>query len=99
MIGIRMVVPPLAFKESEMRLPTAAASVVVEVDVSPLGVTTLDGASFPLGSAQLIPRKGFVFASKLRGVVAAAGRMDSFLEQPANRISEQMTWIRRFDFI
>jgi hypothetical protein len=84
-----MVVPPLTFNESEMRFPTAAAAVAVIVEVSPLGVTTLEGASFPLGSAQLIPRKVFVFASRLLAVVelvlVCVFTAVSFLEQPANR--------------
>jgi hypothetical protein len=40
-MGIRTVVPPLDFNESEMRFPTIAALAAVIVDVKPLGVTTL----------------------------------------------------------
>jgi len=102
-IGIRTVVPPLAFKESEIRLPAAAAAVAVVVDVNPLGVTTREGASFPLGSAQLIPRKVFVFASRLLGAVAVPAcvfdKPASFLEHPVRIRSRQATRIRRFDLI
>jgi hypothetical protein len=95
-IGIRTVVPPLAFNESEIRFPTAAAAVAVVVEVNPLGVTTLPEASFPLGSAQLIPRKEFVFVSRLLGevepgLVCVFSETVSFLEQPANNTRQQIT--------
>jgi hypothetical protein len=93
-MGIRMVVPPLTFKESAIRFPTAAAAVAVVVVVNPLGVTTLEGASFPLGSAQLIPRKAFVFANKLLGEVVELALVItavSFLEQLANRTRQKIT--------
>jgi hypothetical protein len=91
-----MVVPPLDFRESAIRFPTAAAAVAVVVEVKPLGVTTLPEASFPLGSAQLIPRKVFVFVSRLLGevevpVVCFCKIAVSFFEQPAKRTSRQIT--------
>jgi len=90
-MGIRFVVPPLTFKESEMLFPMAAAAVVVEDDVSPLGVTTREGASFPLGSAQLMPRKSFVFVARLLGEVAEVEEgLVSFFEQAAKKVSTRI---------
>ncbi|OMP81055.1 hypothetical protein BW716_00255 [[Flexibacter] sp. ATCC 35208] len=99
-----MVVPPACFKESAIRFPTAAAFAAVMVADSPLGVTTLEGASLPLGSAQLIPRKLFVFvgvvvANAVREEAGILSRAVSFFEQEVKIVSKQMNRIIGFLFI
>jgi hypothetical protein len=98
-----MVVPPLAFKESEIRFPTIAAFVAVIVDVKPLGVTTLEGASFPLGSAQFIPRKPLVFTVAVPAtateVESGFCKTASFFEQPAKTAREQINRTKMLFFI
>jgi hypothetical protein len=99
-----MVVPPACFKESAIRFPTAAAFVAVIVDESPLGVTTLEGASLPLGSAQLIPRKLLVFvgvlvANAVKEDACILSRAVSFFEQEVKNVSKQMNRIIGFLFI
>ncbi len=61
-MGMRMVVPPLALAALAIFVATAAIWLDVIDDVIPLGRRSRDGALFPLGSAQFIPRMACVLA-------------------------------------